>query len=93
MTENELIAYQVAHLKELLYSEWWKLLEKELNNNIDVLQEQLDTIDSSFNEIKYNWHDILRAQKNANKALKLIIPELINKLEAQKKPDEDFEQV
>jgi len=49
---------EVGNLKSLLNSEWWKLLEEEIENEILDLEENIFKIDKEQNEIKYSKRDL-----------------------------------
>lgn len=49
---------EVGNLKSLLNSEWWKLLEEELDNKISDLEQEIFSINKEQNEIKYSKRDL-----------------------------------
>ena len=49
---------EVGNLKSLLNSEWWKLLEEEIENEISDLENNIFKINKEQNEIKYSKRDL-----------------------------------
>jgi len=70
----------VANLKALVNSEGWKVLEKELSDEVNEIEELIFTVNDEwkFNEIKYNENDLLKRLRKVYKTL-LSTPEEIIK--------------
>ena len=62
--------HEIASLKDLLSHNGWKVLEKELNIEIEEIESLLFTIKKGAdNDKTYSEHDLLRGARNVYKTL------------------------
>ena len=92
MTNDE-INYLINQLSHVLTSEGWQIMNQHLNEQIEHVSQQLDTVDAEKNVVKYNEYDLIRHDKHILKGMRDLIPTLINTYQNMKTPNGDFEQV
>ena len=74
----------VANLKALVNSEWWKVLKDELLVEIEAIEDVIFNIDNWENNIiKYNENDLLKRLRKVYKTLLSTPEEIISSWEME----------
>jgi predicted metal-dependent hydrolase len=78
MTKETLLNI-VAELTKIKQSEWWKIVKKDLQETINILEEDIFEINPDGNKLEYTANDLLKLERTLRKQLLEIVDILLDK--------------